>query len=205
MRTPAACDYCQLLVLSVFHFSHFSGVLFPVDQWCWVCLHVLTGHFICLLSCPKICSYFKLGFLSSYWILRFFLFHGYKPFVRYVYHKYFPQHIDCLSIIVRENFEEQQFLFLMNSFSSFFFFLFIVHAFCVLLGNLCLVQAGKDFLKLKFLENLLFQFLHLGLMIHFKLISVYGMRYESKSFFPPLIQVSSFFTIICWKDVSFPQ
>ena len=68
----------------------------------------------------------------------------------------FPQHVDCLFIILMGTFENSGFLILVNSSLS-FFFLFIVHAFYVLLEKSLPIPKLQKFFKLKFLEILLFQ------------------------------------------------
>ena len=49
-----------------------------------------------------------------------FLYFGYKPFIRYMFYKYFSQSVTCLFILLAEPFAEQKFLIVMTSNISFF-------------------------------------------------------------------------------------
>ena len=135
MKIPAAGRFCQLLVLSVFF--HFNDA---VCAYWTLCVSPLVK---CLL---KGLFTFQTGFsvLLNFKIL--FYFTVTSPLLDMCITDPFPQHVECLFIILMGAFENSSFLILVNSSLS-FFFLFIVHAFCVLLENLCLFQSCKSFLN----------------------------------------------------------
>ena len=83
-------------------------------------------------------------FLLNFKILFYFIVTS--PFLDMCITDPFPQHVDCLFIILMGASENSGFLILVNSSLSFFFH-FIVHTFYVLLENICLFQSCRSFLN----------------------------------------------------------
>lgn len=148
VKIPAAGHFCQLLVLSVFF--HFNGA----EQLC-VCLLDTLCIYFGEMSAQNL-FVFQTGFsvLLNFKIL--FYFTVTSPLLDICITDPFPQHVHCLFIILMGTFENSSFLILVNSSLS-FFFLFIVHAFYVLLEKSLPIPKLQKFFKLKFLEILLFQ------------------------------------------------
>lgn len=161
---------------------------------------MFNGHFVssfvkCLLK-----DMLKLGFLSP---IDFNILYvcGHKSFVRYVYHKNFSQHVDCRHFL-NGAFWRTEVSILMHFSSS--FFSVIIHAFCVLLGNLCLFQGCKYLPPVLFSGNVMvptFTFRSYDTFQVNLLCMVWGKKEAWFFFF--FVYVSSCSSIICWKDVSF--
>lgn len=109
----------------------------------------------------------------------------------------FSQAVACFLILLTMSFEEQRFVFLMES-NVPHFPLWIMHL-MFYLGDLCLIQGHKDLLFCCFMV-LCFSF---KLPICIELMFLHGTRYRSTFFlsvFVFRIWVSSCSRKVCWKD-----
>ena len=161
----------------------FSRVLCPFAcQWamcenssCWAFLPALgtVGLFfyfndaehLCVCLLDTLCIYFgemsaqrSVHFSNWVFLLNFkilFYFIVTSPFLDMCITDPFPQHVDCLFIILMGAFENSGFLILVNSSLSFFFSFYSSHLLCPSRKYLPIPKLQK-FFKLKFLEILLF-------------------------------------------------
>lgn len=148
MKIPAAGRFCQLLVL----WSFFTLMMLSICVCAYwtLCVSTLVK---CLL---KGLFTFQTGFsvLLNFKIL--FYFTVTSPLLDMCITDPFPQHVECLFIILMGAFKNSSFLILVNSSLSFFFSFYSSCFLCSSRKSLPISKLQK-FFKLKFLEILLFQ------------------------------------------------